>query len=168
MIWKDLKFIKLQGVVESSQTVAAFSIHRIPEEDTRRQPEEFAEQLQRLGKASPEYVKKVLEERYPAESEIGDHITSAKAHCRSRDEVLGTAMNKFAICVSNEGHEVSLERRKVYEVIGDEKASEYGLIRVIDESGEDYLYPSDFFVRIDLPEIVQEAMVLERIGVPAL
>jgi hypothetical protein len=53
-------------------------------------------------------------------------------------------MNKFAICVSNEDHEVSLERWKVYEVISDEKASEYGLIRVIDESGEDYLYPSDF------------------------
>ncbi|MDM8549692.1 hypothetical protein QUF72_06435 [Desulfobacterales bacterium HSG2] len=76
-------------------------------------------------------------------------------------------MKKFAICINNEGHEVSLERWKVYELITDEKASAYGQARVIDESGEDYLYPYDFFVRIDLPELVQEAMISERVGLSA-
>lgn len=78
-----------------------------------------------------------------------------------------TEMKKFAICINNEGHEVSLERWKVYELITDEKASAYGQARVIDESGEDYLYPYDFFVRIDLPELVQEAMISERVGLSA-
>ncbi len=75
--------------------------------------------------------------------------------------------NKFAICINNEGHEVSLDRWKVYELITDEKASAYRQVRVIDESGEDYLYSSDFFVVIDLPETVQEAMISERISLSA-
>jgi len=77
-------------------------------------------------------------------------------------------MKKFAICISNEDHEVSLERWKVYELMKDEKASAYGQVRVIDESGEDYLYPSDFFVGIDLPELAREAMISEKSSLSAL
>ena len=67
-------------------------------------------------------------------------------------------MNKheFAICVDNQGYEVSLEMRKLYQVMAD--AEKHGQIRVIDESGEDYLYPASLFDCVTLP-----AHVLERV-----
>jgi hypothetical protein len=69
-------------------------------------------------------------------------------------------MNKheFVICVDNHGYEVSLEMRKLYEVMPDDDAEKHGQIRVIDESGEDYLYPATLFDRVTLP-----APVLERV-----
>ena len=57
----------------------------------------------------------------------------------------------YAICVCNTGYEVSLELRKVYEVVPDPDAGKHGLIRIIDESGEDYLHPASFFVPLELP-----------------
>jgi hypothetical protein len=71
-------------------------------------------------------------------------------------------MNKheFAICVDNHGYEVSLEIRKLYEVIADLEAEKHGQIRIIDESGEDYLYPSAAFSRISLPDSVIERVFL--------
>jgi len=68
----------------------------------------------------------------------------------------------FVVCIKNEGYAASLELRKIYENIPDERAAEHQMIRVIDESGEDYLYPSDFFVLIDLPKPVEEALSLTR------
>jgi hypothetical protein len=64
--------------------------------------------------------------------------------------------SQFAICVKNEGYSASLELRKVYRVVPDVQAAEHQHIRVIDESGEDYLYPADHFVPISLPESVVE------------
>lgn len=58
----------------------------------------------------------------------------------------------FAVCVNNEGYPASLELRKIYQVIPDSQATERHLVRVVDESGEDYLYPADYFVLIELPE----------------
>ncbi len=58
----------------------------------------------------------------------------------------------LVICVKNEGYSVSLERRKLYVSLPDAKAAEHGQLRVIDESGEDYLYPREFFVPIELPQ----------------
>ena len=66
--------------------------------------------------------------------------------------------SNFFICVENKGYEVSLERWKVYQVIDDEPATARHHIRVIDESGEDYLYPKDYFEAIELPQPVEEAM----------
>ncbi len=66
----------------------------------------------------------------------------------------------FVVCVKNEGYSASLELRKIYEVLPDPKAAGYKHIRVIDESGEDYLYPSDFFIPIELPQAVEEALAL--------
>ena len=63
----------------------------------------------------------------------------------------------YVICVNREGYEASLEIRKVYRAVPDETASKRSLTRVIDESGEDYLYPSSFFVPIEVPEEAQEA-----------
>ena len=66
----------------------------------------------------------------------------------------------FVVCVKNEGYAASLELRKIYENIPDKRASEHQMIRVIDESGEDYLYPSDFFIPIDLPKPIEQALAL--------
>jgi len=66
---------------------------------------------------------------------------------------------RFAICIRNGGYEVSLERRKVYEVVPDTASERHNLLRVIDESGESYLYPADFFLPIELPKAVERALV---------
>ncbi|MGP1615899.1 MAG: hypothetical protein ACTS5Y_12705 [Pollutimonas bauzanensis] len=57
----------------------------------------------------------------------------------------------FAVCIQNSGYEASLELRKIYEVVGDDAARPLGMLRVIDESGEDYLFPEEFFAPIQLP-----------------
>jgi len=57
----------------------------------------------------------------------------------------------YLLCVNNEAYPASLELRKVYRAIPDPAASARSFVRVIDESGEDYLYPADYFVAIDLP-----------------
>ena len=67
---------------------------------------------------------------------------------------------KFAVCINNEDYEVSLELRKIYKVLPDAKAAEHHYIRVIDESGEDYLYPEDYFIPIELPKAVEKALLL--------
>ena len=59
---------------------------------------------------------------------------------------------RFAICVSNAGVPASLELRKVYRLVSDPAATSEGLVRVVDESGEDYLYPDKFFVPIEVPK----------------
>jgi hypothetical protein len=69
--------------------------------------------------------------------------------------------HQLVICVKNHGYETSLEARKLYEVIPDPKAEEHQQIRVIDESGEDYLFPKEFFMEIKLPKVVEEAIFRE-------
>ena len=66
---------------------------------------------------------------------------------------------KFILCIDNTDYEASLITRKMYEVIPDEKAEKDDLIRVIDESGEDYLYHTSHFVFIQLPAEVERALV---------
>lgn len=61
---------------------------------------------------------------------------------------------KYVVCVRNEGYPASLELRKIYESLPDVEAEGHGLIRVIDESGEDYLYPGNFFMSIEIPETI--------------
>lgn len=67
----------------------------------------------------------------------------------------------FMICVDNRGYESSLEIRKLYEVLPDKVAAKHHQIRVIDESGEDYLYPKRFFAPVRLPHITKEKLELE-------
>ncbi len=62
---------------------------------------------------------------------------------------------KFVICTDNEDYQVSLERWKVYQALDDAKAKKYHQIRVIDESGEDYLFPENYFTPINLPDNVK-------------
>lgn len=65
---------------------------------------------------------------------------------------------ELVVCVKNTDYPASLELRKIYEVLPDPKAAAHGLIRVVDESGEDYLYPRTFFVRLDLSQPVETAI----------
>lgn len=65
---------------------------------------------------------------------------------------------KFAVCIKNKGYEVSLERRKIYQVLPDPEAARHRQIRVIDESGEDYVYPQSFFAPIELPQPLRRAV----------
>jgi len=69
------------------------------------------------------------------------------------------AQPQFAVCIDNEGYPASLELRKIYRVLPDKKAAKHSLMRVIDESGEDYLYPERFFVTIRLPQALKEALL---------
>jgi len=66
---------------------------------------------------------------------------------------------QFAVCLRNDGYEVSLERRKIYQVLPDPKAAKHRQIRVIDESGDDYLYPQNFFAPIELPQPIRRAVL---------
>jgi len=66
---------------------------------------------------------------------------------------------QLVICIKNEDYPISLERRKIYEKIPDTEASKHKQIRVIDESGEDYLYPEDYFVPLSLPKEIEEAVI---------
>ena len=65
---------------------------------------------------------------------------------------------RFVVCVRNTGYPASLELRKIYQALADPEAQTHGLIRVIDESGEDYLYPQKFFMALDLPQPVESAL----------
>lgn len=65
---------------------------------------------------------------------------------------------QFAVCVSNADYAASLIVRKIYEVLPDEEAAKDDLLRVIDESGEDYLYHRSHFVLVDLPAEVEHAL----------
>jgi len=67
--------------------------------------------------------------------------------------------HKFAVCIDNTDYPVALERHKIYRVLPDTDAAEDGDVRVIDESGEDYLYPAEYFVFVDLPQAVEKSLL---------
>jgi hypothetical protein len=66
---------------------------------------------------------------------------------------------RFVICISNEGYQASLETRKVYQEIPDPDAAKDNLIRVIDESGEDYLFPASMFLPVELSGEAKDAIL---------
>ncbi|MCP9448309.1 MAG: hypothetical protein NNA22_12170 [Nitrospira sp.] len=71
------------------------------------------------------------------------------------------ADQRFVLCVRNDDCD-DLEKRKVYRVLRDPKAEKEGYLRVIDESGDDYLYPTSYFVRIELPQEAEQAIAAAR------
>ena len=73
-----------------------------------------------------------------------------KSNSRSR--------STFAVCLRNDDYEASLELRKLYAVLPDDFGDQHDMIRVVDESGEDYLYPNSYFVRVELPRALQQAL----------
>jgi hypothetical protein len=68
-------------------------------------------------------------------------------------------MTKFVICIENSDYPTSLEVRKIYQVVPDSDAQKIGHLRIIDESGEDYLYPSEHFIDAHLTKSVEAAVV---------
>ena len=72
---------------------------------------------------------------------------------------MAKASTRLVICLDNSGYEVSLERRKIYVAIPDAEAARHGRVRVVDESGDDYLYPKALFRLIDLPETIRKAVL---------
>jgi hypothetical protein len=65
---------------------------------------------------------------------------------------------RFAVCIKNTGYPASLELRKIYRVIPDQEAAAEREVRVVDESGEDYLYPASWFVEVELPQAVKRSL----------
>jgi hypothetical protein len=72
---------------------------------------------------------------------------------------LKRAPARFLICVDNKGYAVSLEKRQIYLALPDTGALKHGQVRVIDESGEDYLYPKSLFLPITVPQSVRKAIL---------
>jgi hypothetical protein len=70
-----------------------------------------------------------------------------------------TQSKQLVVCVKNEGYSASLERRKLYVALRDLAAEKHGLMRIVDESGDDYLYPKSFFRPIALPLAVKRAVL---------
>jgi hypothetical protein len=69
------------------------------------------------------------------------------------------ARQQLVVCVNNQGHSAALETRKIYVALRDAAAEKHGLIRVVDESGDDYLYPKTFFRPIALPQAIKKAVL---------
>jgi len=72
---------------------------------------------------------------------------------------MATRSRRSVVCLKNTGYEASLEPRKIYEVLPDQEAEKHRQLRVIDESGEDYLYPENFFAAIELPQPLRKAVL---------
>jgi hypothetical protein len=70
-----------------------------------------------------------------------------------------TTAGRFVVCVNNKGYPASLELHKIYRALPDDDAARDGDIRVVDESGEDYLYAADRFVEIDIPQTVRRSLL---------
>ena len=66
---------------------------------------------------------------------------------------------RFVVCIDNSGYPASLELHKIYRVIADADAAREGDLRIIDESGEDYLYPADWFAPMELPHRVKTSLL---------
>jgi len=66
---------------------------------------------------------------------------------------------RFAVCIENKDCE-DLEKRKVYQILLDKAAAKEGYLRVVDESGEDYLYPDSYFILVKLPRKVEDALLM--------
>lgn len=72
---------------------------------------------------------------------------------------MATPARLLYICLDNSSYEASLERRKIYIAVPDAKAEKLGQLRIIDESGDDYLYPAKRFVAADLPQSIRKAVL---------
>ena len=74
-------------------------------------------------------------------------------------------MKPFALCIDNTDYEVSLIPGKVYRILPDPKAAKDDLVRIVDESGEDYLYDKSYFVFVDFPKSVKKkSLALQRVA----
>ena len=105
-------------------------------------------------------------ERYGQPSFIGMKRMALMRKNLNVSAIWTSPMNKnekttpqFAICINNSGYPASLELHKIYRVLPDDEAAEDGDLRVIDESGEDYLYSADYFIVMKVPQNVERALL---------
>jgi hypothetical protein len=77
----------------------------------------------------------------------------------SSSHVSKTPRPDLVVCVKNDGYEASLEVRKIYKTLEDDEASKHGLLRIVDESGDDYLYPRGNFLPVILPAATKRAVL---------
>lgn len=84
---------------------------------------------------------------------------SSSARGTSTSRRKSSPARRFAVCVRNDGYEASLEQNKIYTVLRDQQAERDGDLRVIDESGEDYLFSADRFVAIEVPAAVRASLL---------
>jgi hypothetical protein len=75
------------------------------------------------------------------------------------EAIIKTHAKQLVVCVENDGYAVSLETRKIYVALRDAAAEKHNMLRIVDESGEDYLYPKAFFRSIALPQAVKRAVL---------
>jgi hypothetical protein len=91
------------------------------------------------------------------------HTASAKksssARSTSTKRRKSGPARRFVVCVRNDGYEASLERNKIYTVLPDADAERDGDLRIVDESGEDYLFAADRFVAIEVPAAVRTSIL---------
>ena len=71
---------------------------------------------------------------------------------------VGARVARFVVCIRNTGYAASLDVRKIYRILPARSAERHGMLRVVDESGEDYLYPAKFFMAVDLPQPLRTAL----------
>jgi hypothetical protein len=90
--------------------------------------------------------------------ELAGRNSRSKICCESR-EMPKPSLRQLVVCINSADYPASLERRKIYVTIGDAAAEKQGLLRIIDESGEDYLYPKTLFRAIELPQSVKKAVL---------
>jgi len=88
-----------------------------------------------------------------------DGKVSSSRDSSKRSEPIGhRTRSRYVLCVKNRGYAASLARRKIYRRLNDARAARHGLIRVVDESGQDYLYPTGYFVSIAGPKPARRAL----------
>jgi len=90
---------------------------------------------------------------------VTGHVVATRAKRSSKAPAAAQIPGQhYVVCVRNDDYPASLELRKLYPVLEDQFAARHGMIRVVDESGEDYLYPEEFFVRVELPASIEKAI----------
>lgn len=88
----------------------------------------------------------------------GRRVSARKPAGKQSPTARSEPSTHFAICLRNDGYPASLELRKLYPVLADPFADEHDMIRVVDESGEDYLFPNAYFARVELPRTIERAL----------
>jgi hypothetical protein len=84
--------------------------------------------------------------------------SSASDMSTKRRSIRGRPAPRFVVCINNADYPASLELHKIYRVVADSAAARDGDLRIVDESGEDYLYPADWFAAVALPQRVKSSL----------
>ena len=93
------------------------------------------------------------------QAESGGANSKSNTSCRNVKAMAKIAAKQLVVCISNDGYLASLEKRKIYVALRDVGADEHGLMRIVDESGDDYLFPKSLFRAIALSQAVKKAVL---------